>query len=398
MELRARGWTVAAARREVGVSRSAGANWSRGFKTYRNGQVVGFTPPLDRLEVRAISARYLSEDERLLIADLRRQGLGVRAIAEQVARSPSTISRELRRNRHLDGTYRPFEAHRQAVQRRAKPRPRRLQSNLLLRALVGQLLGQRWSPSQIARHLRSRFPDDPWMRVCHETIYQALYQPGPAITRPPAVPSPQRPSPLRTGRDHRRAQRRADQRRPRFGRPMFTIHDRPFPPEDRAQAGHWEGDLIIGGRRHGHESAIGTLVERQTRLIRLIHLPSRDAAALHAALAARMRDLPAHLIRSITWDQGTEMAAHRDISAELGAAVYFCDAHSPWQRGTNENSNGLLRQYFPKGTDLRHHSPEHLLAVEDELNHRPRAVLNDRTPAELFAALLASPNQPPLRR
>ena len=176
---------------------------------------------------------------------------------------------------------------------------------------------------------------------------------------------------------------------------MLSIHQRPFPPEDRDQAGHWEGDLIVG-RAQG--SAIGTLVERQTRTIRLLHMPTRDADALHAAVITRMSDLPAELVRSITWDQGTEMARHRTITADLGAPVYFCDAHSPWQRGSNENSNGLLRQYFPKGTDLSGYSAEHLRAVEDELNDRPRVVLNDQTPAELFAILLASPNHSPLRR
>jgi IS30 family transposase len=227
-QLRARRWTVAAARRDVGVSRTTGANWTRGTKVYRKGQIVGFVQPLERLEVRAISARYLSQEERLFIADLRRQGLSVRAIAGHVGRSPSTVSRELRRNQHPDGSCRPFEAHRQAVLRRAEPRQRRLEANLFLRALVGQFLAQRWSPSQIARHLRARFPRDAWMRVCHETIYQAIYQPGSTIAGLPRVPSPGHPSPLRTGRDHRRAQRRTNRRRTRFAQPMLSIHERPL--------------------------------------------------------------------------------------------------------------------------------------------------------------------------
>jgi transposase, IS30 family len=172
---------------------------------------------------------------------------------------------------------------------------------------------------------------------------------------------------------------------------MLTISHRPFPPQDRGQAGHWEGDLIIGKDQH---SAIGTLVERQTRMVRLLHLSHRDSDALHAALKARMGDLPPALLRSITWDQGTEMARHLTISRSLGAPVYFCDSHSPWQRGSNENTNGLLRDYFPKGTDLSIHSPGHLLAVENELNNRPRRVLDDRCPADLFRALLASQNSP----
>ena len=169
----------------------------------------------------------------------------------------------------------------------------------------------------------------------------------------------------------------------------------PSLPRTVAEPGHWEGDLIIG-KNQG--SAIGTLVERQTRMVRLLHLPARDGDTLHDAIATTMGDLPPALLRSITWDQGTEMARHTDITADLGAPVYFCDSHSPWQRGTNENTNGLLRHYFPKGTDLSTYTPEHLLAVENEINNRPRLVLDDRTPAELFTALLASPNHQLLRR
>jgi transposase, IS30 family len=175
----------------------------------------------------------------------------------------------------------------------------------------------------------------------------------------------------------------------------LTIHDRPFLPVDRSEAGHWEGDLIIGDN---HLSAIGTLVERQTRMVRLVHLPRSDGDSLHAALVARMRDLPPALMRSITWDQGTEMARHLATTDKLGAPVYFCDSRSPWQRGSNENTNGLLRDYFPKGVSLAKHPPQHLLAVEHELNRRPRMVLGDRCPADLFAALLALQNPSVLRR
>ena len=377
------------------VSRSAAANWSRGYKVYRNGQVVRFVEPLDRLAVRAISPRYLSQDERIQIADLRQEGMSIRAIAVEIGRAASTVSRELARNGPKDGAYRPFDAHRRSTSRRAKPRSRRLETNLALRRLVGELLGQRWSPAQIARHLGARFPHDPSMRLCHESIYQAVYEPGSTLVRPPTVPSPHHRSPLRTGREHRRAHQHHDRRRPRFEQPMLSIHQRPFAPDDRSEAGHWEGDLIVG---RAQSSVIGTLVERQTRTIRLLHLPARDADTLHAAVITRMGDLPDQLVRSITWDQGTEMARHRTITADLGAPVYFCDAHAPWQRGSNENSNGLLRQYFPKGTDLSIYSAEHLRAVETEINHRPRAVLDDHTPAELFTALLASPDHSPLRR
>ena len=356
MELRARGWSVTGAAREVGVSRSSGANWSRGYKVYRRGRVVGFVPPLDRLAVKQISARFLSQDERIEIADLRQAGLSIPQISRRIGRAPSTISRELRRNAGKGAGYRPFDAHRRATVRRARPRRRRVETNRELQELVGTLLAQRWSPQQIARHLRARFPDQPGMRLCHESIYQAVYQPGSTLVRPFRVSSAHHRSPLRTGREHRRAQQRTDRRRPRFEQPMLSVHQRPFSPHDRTQAGHWEGDLIVG-RNQG--SVIGTLVERRTRMIRLLHLPARDADALRAAITARMGDLPAGLIRSITWDQGIEMARHVAITTDLGAPIYFCDSHSPWQRGSNENANGLLRQYFPKGTNLNVFSPEH---------------------------------------
>lgn len=232
------------------------------------------------------------------------------------------------------------------------------------------------------------------MWLCHESIYQAVYQPGSPLVRPTRV-APQHRSPLRSGRDHRRAHQNVERRRPRFAQPMLSVHDRPFPPADRTEAGHWEGDLIIG---KDQGSAIGTLVERQTRVVRLLHLPSRDSDSLHAALQARMGDLPPGLLRSITWDQGTEMARHTEIAASLRTKIYFCDSRPPWQRPSNENTNGLLRQHFPKGTDLGVHPPEHLIAVEDELNRRPRRVVQDRAPIDLFTSLLASPDQPVLRR
>jgi transposase, IS30 family len=393
MELRGSGWSIMAAAREVGVSRTAGNNWSRGYKTYRHGQVTGFVAALDRLAVREISARYLSQEERIEIADLRHAGLSVRRIAERLGRAPSTISRELRRNATSSG-YRPFEAHRRATARRARCHRRRVETKEELRQLVTELLAQRWSPEQISRQLRLICSGQPAMRLCHESIYQAIYQPGSPLMRPSPL-APHHRSPLRTGRDHRRAHQHAERRRPRFEQPMLTIRQRPFDPQDRSEAGHWEGDLIIG---KDQGSAIGTLVERQTRIVRLLHMPCRDSDTLHNALKARMAGLPPVLLRSITWDQGTEMARHLTITRSLGAPVYFCDSHSPWQRGSNENMNGLLRDYFPKGTDLSAHSPEHLLAVENELNNRPRRVLGDRAPAEVFAALLTSESPSVLRR
>ncbi len=254
MQLRERGWSVRAAAREVGVSRTTGANWSRGYKTYRRGVLVGFVPPLERRAVRKISARFLSQDERLEIADLRNAGSGIRQIAMQLGRSPSTVSRELRRNAVDGKSYRPFEAHKRATVRRVRRRKRRVETNPQLRQLVGELLIQRWSPQQVSRLLRRRFPDDPGMQLCHESIYQAVYQPGSALLRGSEL-APHRRSPLRSGRDHRRAHQRGERRRPRFEKPMLTIHDRPFPPEDRSEAGHWEGDLIVGKNQ---QSAIGS--------------------------------------------------------------------------------------------------------------------------------------------
>jgi IS30 family transposase len=383
--LRERGWSILAAAGEVGVSRTTGNNWSRGYKTYRHGQVAGFVPALDRLAVRQVSARFLSQDERIEIADLRHAGLSIRQVADWLGRAPSTISRELRRNAAGSKGYRPFEAHRRATSRRARSHPRRMETSGELRQLVAELLAQRWSPQQISRHLRLRFPAQPRMRC----VTRVSIRPSTSRDRSCCgcrrwlcTVAPRCAPDVTTG-----AHQHKDQRRPRFEQPMLTIRQRPFQPEDRSQTGHWEGDLIIG---KDQGSAIGTLVERQTRLVRLLHLRQRDGDTLHDALTARMADLPAALLRSITWDQGTEMARHLTITRSLGAPVSFCDSHSPWQRGSNENTNGLLRDYFPKGTDLSTHSPLHLLAVENELNNRPRIVLNDRAPAELFSALLAS--------
>ena len=229
MESRARGWSVRAAAREVGVSRSSGTIWARGHNVYRNGVVVGFVAPLDRLTVREISSRYLSQDERIKIADLRKSGLSLRTIAVRLGRAPSTISRELRRNSVAGRGYRPFDARRRATVRRARHHRRRVETNHNLGTMVAELLLRRWSPQQISRHLRHHFPDDLSMRLCHESIYQAVYQPNSRLLRP-----------------SRLAHHRQQRRRGRFQQPMLGIHDRPFPAADRSEAGHWEGDLIIG--------------------------------------------------------------------------------------------------------------------------------------------------------
>ncbi|WP_228823345.1 IS30 family transposase [Nocardia blacklockiae] len=380
--LLARGWTTAAARREVGISRSTSRNWRNGYKLYRkDGTVSRFVPPLDPVACRVISARFLSEDERIEIADRRRAGETIRAIAAALGRAPSTVSRELRRNTREGGQYRPFEAHRRAVMRRSRPRPTRLAADPELLVFVRDLLQKRWSPAQISRRLRARFPGHRERHLAAESIYREIYRPHSLLVRRA------QPSPLRTGRDHRRAQVRLDRRRRRYIEPMLSIKHRPFPPADRSEPGHWEGDLITG---RSNRSAIGTLVERHSRYVKLIHMPRLDAAALHDGLIETLHQLPTDLRKSITWDQGWEMARHAEISAALGSAIYFCDPGKPWQRGSNENTNGLLRQYFPKATDLARHTSAVLARVENELNHRPRAVLNDRTPAEIFGSLLAS--------
>lgn len=388
MELLAEGWSMRAACREVGVCRTTGHNWKNGTTIRLKDGTVKVVPPLEPLSTRVISSRFLSEQERVQIADLASIGLGPTAIAAQLGRSPSTISRELRRNLHPTGQYRPFHAHAVAAARRRRPRSLKLTLNAGLGEFVRDKLRQRWSPQQISRALPHAHPEEPGMRISTEAIYQAIYRPETGLLRRPE------PSPLRTGRDHRRGHTRPVRSRRRFAAPMVSVHDRGFEPEDRSQPGHWEGDLIVGPN---HRSGIGTLVERQTRYVKLLHLPVQDSTTLHAALVASLGALPAPLRRSLTWDQGTEMARHLDITRDTGIPVYFCDAASPWQRGSNENTNGLLRQYFPKSTDLSVHTPHDLARVEQELNARPRMILGDRTPAELFAELLASRKHPLLR-
>jgi len=231
--------------REVGVSPAAGHNWANGYTVYPDGTAIKTVAPLDRLAVRETSPRYLSENERIQIADLRQEGVSVAKIAEQLKRARSTIYRELKRNATSSGAYRPHEAHRQAVARRARHHHRRIDVHPELVEAISELLAQRWSPEQISRHLRRQHVGNPAMQLCHESIYQALYQPGSLLMCPSRM-APHRRSPLRTGRDHRRAHVALDRRRSRFEQPMLTIHDRPASATDRIEAGHWEGDLIIG--------------------------------------------------------------------------------------------------------------------------------------------------------
>jgi IS30 family transposase len=341
-----------------------------------------FYPPIVPPAPGPISARFLSEEERLVIADGLVAGRSGRTIAAELGRSPSTVTREILRNRDPEtGRYQPYQAQRRAEQRRARPKPGKLVVNPELKAFVQECLERHWSPEQISRSLPKVFPDRPEMRVAHETIYQALYIQGRGELRRELARA------LRTGRAGRRTRRRPDQRQERFS-PMVMISDRPAEAADRAIPGHWEGDLIMGTQ---NRSAIGTLVERSTRYLMLLHLPGRHTAEnVRDALVDAVTALPAHLTCSLTWDQGSEMGRHAEFTVATDIPVYFCDPASPWQRGSNENTNGLLRQYFPKGTDLSVHSPEDLAAVAAELNGRPRKTLDWDTPAERLNKLLTA--------
>jgi IS30 family transposase len=371
------------------------------------------------------SGRYLSFVEREEIAILYAQDFGVRKIARRLDRSPSTISRELRRNattRSRSFTYRATAAQWHADRRARRPKPAKLAVNQALRHYVQERLGGRlktphgpdvpgpktrwngrrhgrrqdrkwataWSPEQISNRLPVDFPDDESMRISHEAIYQSLYVQGRGALRRELVAC------LRTGRALRVPRARTQGRGKGFVGPEIMISERPAEADDRAVPGHWEGDLILGLE----SSAIGTLVERSTRFTVLLHLPRMDghgdrprnkngpalaghgAEAVRDAIAVSIANLPDQLRRSLTWDQGAEMAQHAQLRIDTGLPIYFCDPHSPWQRGTNENTNGLLRQYFPKGTDLSRHSAADLAAVSTALNSRPRKTLGWRTPAE----------------
>jgi IS30 family transposase len=294
-----------------------------------------------------------------------------------LARHRSTIGREIRAGGGRRG-YRALAAERRARQRAARPKPGKLAGCPRLLAAVQAGLERRWSPQQISRRLRLEYPDDDGMRISHETIYRALFVQSRGELRRQLAAN------LRTARTNRRHQGRVDGR----GQiaEMVPISQRPPEISDRAVPGHWEGDLLVG--KQGR-SCIATLVERQTRYVLLAGL-GHDRTTEHVidALKTRILDLPAHLRRSLTWDQGKELSAHTALSRETGIEIYFCDPHSPWQRGSNENTNGLLRQYLPKGTDLALHSQTDLDAIAAELNGRPRMTLDWHTPAEKMAELL----------
>jgi transposase, IS30 family len=312
--------------------------------------------------VRDRHLKFHEDRDNLTIADLHRLGVGVRGIAEVLGRAPSTVSRELRRNTDGRGRYLPATAQRLSIERRSRAvRTRRLVRDERLHGVVTALLGKRWSPEQVSHELQSQFPGQPERQLCTESIYQAIYDPRTDVTR--------------------RVQ--GLERRGRLAN-MTMIADRPVEVGDRVQVGHWEGDCIIGV---GNRSAIGTLVERTTRFVILVHLPTGRPAAENTrdGIADALGALAPHLRRTLTWDQGKEMALHQQITANTGTRVYLCDAHSPWQRGSNENTNGLVRDYFPKGTDLSANSPEELQRVADELNDRPRKTLGWARPADLIS-------------
>jgi IS30 family transposase len=328
---------------------------------------------------RPAAGRYLSVAEREEIAVGLAAGEPLRRIAARLGRSPSTVSREVRRNRNRKGVYRALVAHGQAQWRARRPKTAKLAASPVLRAWVQDKLERRWSPEQISVMLRREFPDDAEMQVSHETIYQSIYVQGRgALRRELAVC-------LRTGRALRKPRRKTAERRGKIPG-MVMISERPAEAADRAVPGHWEGDLIVGA---GNRSAIGTLVERTTRFVMLLHLPGgHGPGPVAAAMTQAMSGLPDAIRRSLTWDQGMEMASHAQIAVSADLDIYFCDPHSPWQRGSNENTNGLLRQYFPKGTNLAAHSREQLQAVADELNARPRKTLGWKTPAQALDEVL----------
>jgi IS30 family transposase len=311
-----------------------------------------------------------------------RVGLGVgdsfAQIARSIGRSASTVSREVANNGGRR-RYRAVAADRAACRRALRPKPAKLATIGALRVRVEELLVQRWSPQQISARLKLEFPDDPGMQVSHETIYQSLFVQARGALRKDLARC------LRSGRTRRRPQGRPDAR----GKiaDMVMISQRPAEVADRAVPGHWEGDLILGAH---NRSAIVTLVERQTRYVLLAHIGAdKTSPAVCAAIAEKIATLPQQLARSLTWDQGTEMAGHTAFSVNSGLPVYFCDPHSPWQRGSNENTNGLLRQYFPKATDLTVHDQAELDRVAVELNGRPRQTLHWATPAEKLNELIA---------
>jgi transposase, IS30 family len=350
------------AAQEVGVSLSCGSLW------FIDAGGVSYVET-------AISPRYLSQDDRIEIADGLARGEPVKAIAARIGKAFQSVYREIARNRRPDGRYQPWYAHNQAHLRRRRPKPRRFAVDGALCEVVAGKLRRRWSPGQISRWLRRRYRRRTGWHVCAETIYEAVYR-GLIVAADPVN--------LRTGRTyrHRRGRGRSREGALKQCTTMKSIRQRPAAAESRRQAGHWEGDLIVGSSQR---SAIATLVERKSRLTLLVRLPGDHCAqSVGDALIGVFAELPARLRRTLTWDQGNEMFHHERIEAETGLRIYFADPHSPWQRGSNENTNGLLRQYLPKGTDLSGWTSNQLDQIAAELNDRPRLCLNDKSPRQMM--------------
>jgi len=363
----ARGEFITGAAAEAGTYRQKGRGWlaAAGGVRPRRG--------------RDLKGRCLSFGEREDIAVGLAAGQSLRVIAARLGRSPSTVSRELARNADPRRGYRASTAHALAYDRASRPKPAKLVVNLALRAKVEKDLEKKYSPEQITGRLRVEFPNDPEMRVSPETIYQSLYVQSRGALRRDLTAC------LRTGRAVRRPSRKVGQRKNRIP-DMINIAERPAEVADRAVPGNWEGDLIIGMR---NQTAIGTLVERATGYVMLLHLPQGyKPEQVRDVLAAKIKTLPESLRLSLTWDQGPEMRDWQRVAIDAEIDIYFCDPHSPWQRGTNENTNGLLRQYFPKGTDLSVHSSQDLDWVAQELNDRPRKRLAFKKPIEMIGDLL----------
>jgi IS30 family transposase len=356
------------AARLTGVSATFARNWH-----HRVGGV--YRPPGT-----TYSDRYLDRDERYELARLIDDGLSMRAVAIRMGRAPSTISRELARNRGPAGHYQPERADRLAWVRQRRPKPSKLAGDPALAAKVQELLDHRFSPEQICGRLKVLFADNPSMRISHESIYQSIY------VYPRGELRHELKAALRTGRALR--QRRGRKEARGHITDMVSIHDRPEEVEGRLIPGHHEGDLIKGTT--ASNSAVGTLVERTSGFLHL--LPLRDghsAVQVADAIVTQLGKLPAMFAKTLTWDRGVELARHASITARTGIDVYFADPYSPHQRGSNENTNGLIREYLPKGTDLSVHTEAELAAIADALNDRPRKRLGFYTPREVFAKLLA---------
>ena len=365
---------------EVASSR-VGCSHAWGRRLFRKAGGVNPVP------VAQPAGRYLSLAEREEIMERRAAGESVRAVARVLGRDPATVSRELKRGAIATGAYRPSVGQRKAELARREPRQRKLATNLRLRREVQERLKRKDSPAQIAGRLKIDFPEDPEMRVSPETIYKSLFLQARGSLKSELSKH------LRTGRSVRKPRGIHGDRGGRI-KDMVMISERPAEVEDRAVPGHWEGDLIMGSKASG--SSVGTLVERTTGFVILLHLPGKHTAlAVQEAIVAKMNDLPELLRGSLTWDQGKEMANHRAIAKQSGLKIYFCDPHSPWQRGTNENTNGLLRQYLPKGTDLSFYGPGLLDNIAAELNSRPRQRHGFHTPAEVLERLLSEAENNP---